>query len=249
MASLVRLYVDHALNGGQSVPLAEAQAHYLGTVMRLGPGDALLAFNGRDGEWRVAFRPQGRRGGTLDCLAPVRPQGSPPDLWLVFAPLKKARTDFLVEKAVELGVSRLMPVQTDFTSAERLRDDRLRAHAVEAAEQCGATSVPEIAPLTALSRVLSGWDPSRRLWLCDEEAGAGPGEGRGESGGGVPRHGAGGAAAPAPAHSAFAGAGPGPAAIAIGPEGGFSPSERVRLRSLAFVSPVGLGPRILRAET
>ncbi|MFN0114601.1 MAG: 16S rRNA (uracil(1498)-N(3))-methyltransferase [Paracoccaceae bacterium] len=228
MASSVRLYVEHPLGPGQRVPLAAPQAHYLLNVMRLAAGAEVLAFNGRDGEWRAALEPDGRRGGALACLAQTRPQGAAADLWLLFAPLKKARTDFLVEKAVELGAGRLLPVDTAFTSSERVREDRLRAHAVEAAEQCGATTVPEVAAIAPLAKVLAGWPGGRRLWFCDEAEGA-----------------AGGPAALA----AFAAAGPGPAAILTGPEGGFSEAERARLRQFTFVSPVSLGPRILRAET
>ena len=143
----IRLHVDHPLAEGQSVPLNADQAHYLFSVMRLGTGARLRLFNGRDGEWRAAVRSAGRRGGELVCEAQTGPQRSPPDLWLLFAPIRKARTDFIVEKATELGVARILPVQTDFTNAERLRRDRLAAHAREAAEQCGGTHVPEVADL------------------------------------------------------------------------------------------------------
>jgi 16S rRNA (uracil1498-N3)-methyltransferase len=149
----------------------------------------------------------------------------PPDLWLLFAPIKKTRTDFIVEKAAEMGAARIMPVQTEFTNAERIRQDRLQAHAVEAAEQCGGTYVPEVTDLQKLDRVLADWPAGRRLMFCDEE----------EAG----------------RSSALTGvvAGDGGWAILIGPEGGFSERERLRLRALEFTQSVSLGPRILRADT
>ena len=204
------------------MPLLPEQAHYLFGVMRQVVGDAVALFNGRDGEWRARVAAVTKRGGLLACEELTAPQSDPPDLWLVFAPIKKARTDFIVEKAVELGAARILPVQTDHTNAERIRQDRLQAHAVEAAEQCGATAVPEVAALQPLSKLLDGWDPARRLIWADEGA-----VGRGA---GLP-------------------ATPAPAAILIGPEGGFSPAERARLTGLPFVTPVALGPRILRADT
>ncbi|EAR50364.1 hypothetical protein OG2516_16646 [Oceanicola granulosus HTCC2516] len=220
--SRIRLYVDHPLGAGQTVPLIREQAHYLFGVMRLGEGAEVLLFNGRDGEWSARVAEAGKRGGTLACAAQTRPLAPPPDLWLLFAPVKKARTDFIVEKAVEMGAARLCPVQTEFTNSERIRRDRLQAHAVEAAEQCGATTVPEVADLARLDRLLDGWDPSRRIMLCDETR-------AGDD-----------AALPAE---------PGPWAILIGPEGGFSDAERARLAALPFTRPVALGPRILRADT
>jgi 16S rRNA (uracil1498-N3)-methyltransferase len=198
------------------------QAHYLFGVMRLGVGDAVALFNGTDGEWRAEVIELTKRGGVLVCRAAIAAQTNPPDLWLVFAPIKKARTDFIVEKAVELGAARILPVSTDHTNAERIRQDRLQAHAVEAAEQCGATAVPEVAALQPLSKLLRGWDPARRLIWADE----------GSAGQGATLPDA-----------------PAPAAILIGPEGGFSQAERTRLAALPFVSPLALGPRILRADT
>jgi 16S rRNA (uracil1498-N3)-methyltransferase len=167
-----------------------------------------------------------KRSAPPSCEAHTPPQDLPPDLWLLFAPIKKARTDFIVEKAVELGVRRILPVQTDFTNSERIRQDRLQAHAVEAAEQCGATYVPEVADLVPLSRLLAGWDTGRALWFADEAAAHG--DASVGSGNGAEK---------------------GPAAILIGPEGGFSPAERTRLRGLPFVHGLALGPRILRADT
>ncbi len=224
MASTVRLFIDHPLARGQPLPLTEGQAQYLFAVMRLGAGARLAVFNGRDGEWTAEIAEAGRRGGRLVALEPSGPQRDPPDLWLMFAPLKKARTDFLVEKAVELGAARLIPVQTERTAAGRIAEARLQAHAVEAAEQCGATHVPSVAPLAPLARVLADWPAGRRLLWADEAL-AGDGVAPG-----------------------FAGAAP-PAAVLTGPEGGFTPAERARLAAHPAVRPVALGPRILRAET
>ncbi len=218
----IRLYVDAALGAGQQVPLTREQAHYLFGVMRLAPGDSLHAFDGRTGEWLAEVAEAGRKGGTLVCRAMTRALAPPPDLWLLFAPVKKARTDFIVEKAVEMGAARLLPVQTGFTSAERVRPDRLRSIAVEAAEQCGATMVPEVAELQPLAQVLAGWPEGRRLLWADERRGGA---------------------------ASLAGAAPGAWGILTGPEGGFSGPERAWLAALPFVAPVSLGPRILRADT
>jgi 16S rRNA (uracil1498-N3)-methyltransferase len=221
--SKVRLFIDHPLGSGQAVPLNADQAHYLSGVMRLPAGTMIEVFNGRDGAWDAEIVTASKRGGTLALRAQVAPQRDPPDLWLIFAPIKKARTDFIVEKAAELGAARILPVQTDFTNSERIRQDRLQAHAVEAAEQCGGTFVPEVADLTSLSKLLDGWDPARRILWADESR-VGPAEALS----GLPR---------------------GPWAVLIGPEGGFSPPERKRLRDATFVTPISLGPRILRADT
>ena len=222
----IRLFVEHPLGPGQPVPVSLDQAHYLFGVMRLGVGAAVLLFNGRDGEWRADVAEAGKRGGILVCAALTRPLQMPPDLWLLFAPIKKARTDFIVEKAVEMGVARILPVQTQHTHADRIRQDRLQAHAMEAAEQCGATMVPEVADLAGLDKVLAGWDSARRILWCDEGlAGVScrlPGT--------VAEHGR-------------------PWAILIGPEGGFSDREQARLRGMSCVVPISLGPRILRADT
>ena len=229
----IRLYVDQPLGAGQTVPLDRDQAHYLFGVMRLTEGAGVLLFNGRDGEWLARVTESGKRGGLLTCEAQTRPLRMPPDLWLLFAPIKKARTDFIVEKAAEMGAARIVPVQTDFTNAERIRQDRLQAHAVEAAEQCGGTYVPEVADLIRLDRLLADWPAGRQLMFCDE---------------GFADGGAGGAGA-----SALPGlrrtTPPQPWAILIGPEGGFSPAERARLHALPFAHAVSLGPRILRADT
>ena len=223
MDAKVRLYVEQPLGQGQAVALSGDQAHYLFSVMRLAKGAAVALFNGRDGEWRAEVAEAGKRGGVLVCERQTKPLLMPPDLWLIFAPIKKARTDFIVEKAVELGARRILPVQTRHTNSERIRQDRLQAHAVEAAEQCGGTYVPEVADLVGFDRLLAGWPAGRRILWCDESlVGAAQG---------------------------LAGAEPGPWAILIGPEGGFSDGEKAKLRGMPEVLPVSLGPRILRADT
>ena len=221
----IRLFVTAALGEGAAVPLNRSQAHYLFNVMRLDAGATLSIFNGRDGEWRAEVVEAGKRRGLLAAREKTAPQRVPPDLWLAFAPIKKARTDFIVEKAAELGVARILPVFTRHTNAERLRIDRLRAHAIEASEQCGETHVAEVAEPAKLDALLDGWDPARRLMFCDETRDA------------------------LPATDALADAARGPWAILIGPEGGFAPDEVDRLRALPHVTAVTLGPRILRADT
>lgn len=220
----IRLHVEHPLSQGQTVPLTRDQANYLVAVMRLGPGDEVALFNGRDGEWRARLVEGNKRGGVLAVEKPTAPQMNPPDLWLLFAPIKKARTDFIVEKAAEMGAARILPVQTEHTNSERIRQDRLQAHAVEAAEQCGGTYVPPVAELRRLSDVLDDWPEDRRLIFADEAL-----------------VGARAALTAAPEAGKWA--------ILIGPEGGFSEAERARLSRLPFVTPVSLGPRILRADT
>lgn len=223
MVSKVRLYVDHPLGKGQSVPLTREQAHYLFGVMRLAEGTVLSLINGADGEWDATVEKAGKKGGILLCQTQTAPLQMPPDLWLLFAPIRKERTAFIVEKAVEMGAARVCPVQTDFTqSANRIRQDKLQAHAVEAAEQCGGTFVPPVDPLAKLERVLAAWPADRQLMFCDEDLIGDP------------------VASPRTR---------GPWAILIGPEGGFSAAERDRLRGLPFAHPVSLGPRILRADT
>ena len=227
----VRLYVEDALDEGGTVGAGPEQAHYLRSVLRLTAGAEVVLFNGRDGEWRARIDGIGKGWASLALLERTRPQAAPPDLWLVFAPIKRARIDFLLQKAVELGATRLVPVITQHTHVERMRPERLRANAIEAAEQCERLEVPEIAAPAKLDRLLDGWDAARPLFACLE---AGPGvpplarvlAQRDRSGGTVQE-----------------------AAILVGPEGGFSHAELEMLRHKPFVSPVGLGPRILRAET
>ncbi|NVO26534.1 16S rRNA (uracil(1498)-N(3))-methyltransferase [Donghicola sp. C2-DW-16] len=219
----IRLYVEQPLGQGQSIPLSREQAHYLFGVMRLMVGAHVLLFDGQNGEWLAEVTDAGKRGGELACIEQTKPLQMPPDLWLLFAPIKKARTDFIVEKAAEMGAARIIPVQTDFTNSERIRQDRLQAHAVEAAEQCGGTFVPVVEDLHKLDRLLADWPADRQLMFCDE-ARVGEALGLGD----VER---------------------GPWAILIGPEGGFSEAERNRLSNMAQARVVSLGPRILRADT
>lgn len=218
----LRLYLDQPLAPGQSVALTQDQAHYLSAVMRQAAGAVFLAFNGRDGEWLLRLIEINRRGGLAVAERLTAEQGVPPDLWLLFAPIKKARTDFIVEKAVEMGAARILPVTTAHTNSERIRQDRLQAHAREAAEQCGITWLPPVAELARLDKVLAAWPEDRRLAFCDEAA---------------------------PQGAAFAKAAPGPWALLVGPEGGFSDAERAQLLAKPFVTQIRLGPRILRADT
>jgi 16S rRNA (uracil1498-N3)-methyltransferase len=224
-APKVRLFVEDPLGPDAAVPLSPDHANYLFNVMRLGVGATVALFNGRDGEWLAEVTEARRRAGALACREALRAQTGGPDLDLLFAPLKKARTDFVAEKATEMGVRRLCPVFTRFTNAERVRVDRLRAHAVEAAEQCGILSVPEIVEPRPLDAVLDDWPEGRHLLFCDEAMTA------------------------APAAEALRAAEPGPWAILIGPEGGFSDAERARLRAAPFALAITLGPRVLRADT
>ncbi|HVO16854.1 MAG TPA: 16S rRNA (uracil(1498)-N(3))-methyltransferase [Alphaproteobacteria bacterium] len=221
----IRLYVGDALAAGRTVTLDRAQAHYLRNVMRAKAGDALLLFNGRDGEWRASVGALGKTGGEAQLEARTQPQRASADLWLLFAPLKSGRIEFLVEKATELGVAVLAPVLTERTVVRRVNAERLRAHAVEAAEQSGRLDVPELRAARPLFHALEGWPEERPLFLCDE------------TGRGVP------VARAVPDRRNR------PGAVLIGPEGGFAPAELDALEKLAFVSRVGLGPRILRAET
>lgn len=225
IAPKVRLFVTAPLGSDAAVAVSDEQANYLFNVMRLKPGDAVALFNGIDGEWRATVEVAQRRTGMLRCTVALRPQAGSPDIDLLFAPLKKARTDFVAEKATEMGVRRLLPVFTRYTNAERVNAARLRAHAIEAAEQCGILTVPEVAEPRPLGAVLDGWDAGRRLMFCDESLAA------------------------APAAAVLAEAPRGPWAVLVGPEGGFAPEEQARLRALPFAYPVTLGPRILRADT
>ncbi|BAI71397.1 ribosomal RNA small subunit methyltransferase [Azospirillum sp. B510] len=220
-----RLYVDSPLAEGQSVGLDHERAHFLRHVLRLDRGDAVAVFNGRDGEWRAVIDGFGKGWCSLTLAEQRREQDTGPDLWLVFAPLKKGRIDFVAEKATEMGVSRLCPVFTRRTDPNRVNLDRLRANAVEAAEQCERLSVPDLADALPLDRALAAWPAERRLYLCAE------------------------AGAARPIAEVLRDAAAGPAALLVGPEGGFDQSELDELAKLPFVVPVGLGPRILRADT
>lgn len=221
-----RLYVPDALAAGAEVALSAAQAHYLRDVMRASPGDAVRLFNGRDGAWLAEIAALGKGKGSLAVRDLLAPQRAEPEIWLLFAPLKSARQDMLVEKAVELGVSVLQPVLTERTQTRRVNAERLQAQVVEAAEQCERLSVPEVRPLADLAAVLGSWPAARTLFYGDE------------SGGG------------APALAAFSAApGTDGDALLVGPEGGFSPRELDVLHAASFSLGVGFGPRILRAET
>ncbi len=224
MAKNVRLYVDHPLGQGQSVPLDREQAHYLFGVMRMAVGDHVALINGRDGEWLATVVDAGKKRGALVCDEQRAPLQMPPDVWLVFAPIRKERTAFIVEKATELGAAKIVPMQTAYTNnADRIKIEKLRAHAVEATEQCGGTYVPEVTELQKFDRLLAGWDQTRQIMFCDEAL--------------VGRS------------SALTSSLAGPWAIFIGPEGGFSNVERDALRALDCAHAVSLGPRILRADT
>jgi len=220
----IRLFVDAPLGAEQSILMDRDQANYLFNVMRLTVGAFVSVFNGKDGEWQAEVVEATKRKGILVARSESRPQQNPPDLWLLFAPIKKARTDFIVEKATEMGVSRICPIGTDYTNSDRIRQEKLQAHATEAAEQCGGTFVPPVDELEKLTAVLDAWPNDRRLLFCDEKkVGETVADLADEAGDKW--------------------------AILIGPEGGFSDAETERLISLDFVSSISLGPRILRADT
>ncbi|HXQ50849.1 MAG TPA: 16S rRNA (uracil(1498)-N(3))-methyltransferase [Stellaceae bacterium] len=220
-----RLYVAAPLGAGAPVALGREVAHRLRAVLRLGAGDAISLFNGRDGEWLARIETLGRDAGVAVAEACLRAQEDTGDLWLVFAPVKRARLEWLVEKATELGAGALVPVLTQRTVAERINETRVGAIMREAAEQSERVALPELRPAQPLDRLLARWRAGRRLILCDE-TGAAP-----------------------PAAAALASLPPGPLAVLTGPEGGFAETELDALRKLPFVFPVGLGPRVLRAET
>ncbi len=224
-----RLFVEDDLSAGALVTLNRARAHYLTGVLRRKASDAAVLFNGRDGAWRATLVDAGRAKATLRLEAHISPQTVSPDLWLLFAPIKHGRIDFLVEKATELGVRRLVPVLTRYTQVERVNFERLRARAIEAAEQCERLDVPEVAAPTEIGRALDRWPAERILIVCDEA-------------GGEP-------IADALAALRAAGQGGEPLALLVGPEGGLAEMDR---RALAAGPPhrrISLGPRILRAET
>ncbi|MDH3233411.1 MAG: 16S rRNA (uracil(1498)-N(3))-methyltransferase [Alphaproteobacteria bacterium] len=224
--SKIRLYVTDDLATGSTAALDAKQAHYLKSVMRLGPGDEVAVFNGRDGEWRACIDGLGKRNGALSLVAQTREQRISPDLWLAFAPVKHGKPELVARAATELGVSALLPVTTRRTVVGRVNTERLRANAVEAAEQSGRLTVPAVLEPAALETLIDEWPPDRRLMLCDE------------TGGGQP-------VARALSEQDVAA----PWAVLIGPEGGFDPSELDALGKQPIVTRVGLGPRILRAET
>ncbi len=224
-SKLTRLFVAAPLVAGGEIALDPAQAHYLINVMRCKAGDEVLVFNGLDGEWRASLAGSGRKSVKLNLVEQERPQTEGPDLHYVFAPLKRARLDYMVQKATELGVSRLIPVLTRRTMAERINEARLRANAIEAAEQCGILCVPNIESPEKLPKLLENWDRHRLLIFADEQAPT---------------------ASPLVALTAQK---PQPLAVLIGPEGGFEADERALLLKQPFVVPISLGPRIMRADT
>lgn len=221
--STPRLYVETPLAAGVRVPIDGGQAHYLVSVMRMKDGDPVKLFDDASGEWLALARDIRKRDLVLEVTELLRPREPVPDLWLCVAPIKKGRIDWTIEKACELGVDRIVPVLTRRTVVDRLNLDRLRAHVVEAAEQCGRTALPELIEPVKLAALLATWPADRALFFADET-------------GGDP------AAATIRAHG-------GPGAILIGPEGGFTPEERDAIRALPNAHGISLGPRILRAET
>jgi 16S rRNA (uracil1498-N3)-methyltransferase len=223
LSTTPRLFVGDALIAGAMITLPAPQSHYLGSVMRRQPGDMVRLFNGRDGEWAARVTSVAKKAVTLTAEVQSAGQERVPDLWLCAAPLKKGRIDWLVEKACELGVARLALVTTQRTVVDKPNLERLTAHLVEAAEQCGRTAVPDLAAPVSLDRLLRDWPPGRALMFADETGGEGV------------------AAACARV--------PAPAAILIGPEGGFSVQERAAIRAHPAAVPISLGPRILRADT
>ena len=220
-----RLFVEADLAEASTIACSSAQANYLKNVLRLKPGDDILVFNGRDGEWQAEFAQAGKRDASLLVHAQVRPQEGGPDIDYLFAPLKRARLDYLVQKATEMGVARLRPVLTRRTTPERVNSERMRANAVEAAEQCGILRIPQVSEPEKLEQVVAGWDATRPLIFCDE------------------------ASEERCPFTTLARLQPGPLALLIGPEGGFDESERALLSSKPFVARISLGPRILRADT
>ena len=226
-----RLYIDVPLEAGASIALDASQANYLGNVLRLKTGDGVLVFNGRDGEWRGTLVSPGKRTLALVIGARTRPQTGALDLHYLFAPLKHARLDYLAQKAVEMGASRLQPVITRHTQAARVNLERMRANAIEAAEQCGILTLPEIAAPLTFERMLAERDGARLLVFCDEDAEVKD---------------------PVAALSAMRAADraePFALAVLVGPEGGFAADERDALLKLPNTVRLALGPRILRADT
>ncbi|WP_269583683.1 16S rRNA (uracil(1498)-N(3))-methyltransferase [Roseibium sp. Sym1] len=229
--NMQRLFLRHILADGARIEADRGQANYLLNVLRLKDGDYVQVFNGSDGEWLAKIAASGRRECALQLMERTRDQTVPNDLMYMFAPLKHARLDYMVQKAVEMGAGSLKPVMTQHTQASRVNLERMEANVIEAAEQCGVLSVPEVLAPQPLNDVLDVWSeaqPGRRLLFCDESEGTNN---------------------PLLTLAQLKEAGPQPLAVLIGPEGGFSEEERARLRSLDFVSPIPLGPRILRADT
>ncbi|MBC8158241.1 MAG: 16S rRNA (uracil(1498)-N(3))-methyltransferase [Alphaproteobacteria bacterium] len=226
-----RLFLDAPLAADTTFYLGRDQSHHLAQVMRVRPGEVIALFNGSDGEWRGIVSNVHRKTVTLMCENKLREQSGEPDVWLAFAPLKKTRIDFVVEKATELGVARLLPVITQYTAATRVNAERLSARVIEAAEQCERLTIPPLMPPVGLDELLDTWPADRPLFVLDE------------TGSGRPIADAVSELCPSPGEISP------PCGFLIGPEGGFSPSELDAVRNCAFVITVGVGPRILRAET
>lgn len=224
-----RLWVDSPLGAGAEVALNPDDSHYVINVMRLRAGDALALFNGRDGEWMGEITSATKRAVGLTLTGQLRTQQPEPDLWLAFAPVKRARIDFIAQKATELGASRLLPVMTQYTNVSRVNRDRLQANAKEAAEQCERLVIPEVCEVQTLTEMIAAWPKERRLMFCDESMSGGP--------------------VLDVLQQAASGADPGPWAVLTGPEGGFSGEEQEMLRAQDFTLAVSLGPRLLRADT
>lgn len=228
-----RLFVPQPLAAGSAIDLERDQSNYILNVLRLREGDGILVFNGRDGEWRAGIAAGTRKSARLDILEQVRSQPATGDLYYLFAPIKHARLDYMAQKAVEMGASRLQPVLTRRTQVQRVNLDRLRANAIEAAEQCGIMSLADVAEPVELDRLLRDWPTARRLIFCDEDAAvADPVQ--------VLRQ----ALAPPLADQS-----PAPLAVLIGPEGGFDDAERKAINAVPGAIGISLGPRILRADT
>ncbi|NNE85552.1 MAG: 16S rRNA (uracil(1498)-N(3))-methyltransferase [Alphaproteobacteria bacterium] len=224
----LRLFVADDLDAGAAITLGRDQSHYITNVMRAAAGDEIALFNGRDGEWAGEITTLGKRTVDLSLTERLRDQVSEPDLWLAFAPIKRGRIDFVAAKATELGVSRLIPVMTARTQMSRVNTGRLLANAIEAAEQCERLTVPAVSDPVSLADILSGWPADRRLFVGDE---TGTGQPIAEAAGDI----ASGASQPC--------------GILVGPEGGFTPDELDDMGKLAFVTKIGLGPRVMRADT
>ena len=223
LSTTPRLYLETRLEAGATITLPAPQSHYLAQVMRRQPGDVVRLFDGASGEWAARVVSVGKKAVLVTLEARSTPQERVPDLWLCAAPLKRGRIDWVAEKACELGVARFVPVITGRTIVDRLNLDRLRAHMIEAAEQCGRTALPELAEPVALMALLKAWPAERTLIFADETGGEDL--------------------------ATVCGRSPAPAAILIGPEGGFTPDERAAIRVLPQVRAASLGPRILRADT
>lgn len=221
-----RLHVDSGLSAGQAIACTSDQANYLRNVLRLPAGAQLLVFNGHDGEWRAELQLKGKRDVVLQVLEQSRPQTSGPDIDYLFAPLKRSRLDYMVQKATEMGVARLRPIITERTIAERVNLERMRANAIEAAEQCGVLRVPDVLAPKKLRHLLSNWSAERAIVFCDEAADE---HNPIEALRAIPRH--------------------QPVAVLIGPEGGFSAAERAAVIATGAAHVIGLGPRIMRADT